>query len=283
MDQTGEIPGLSATVEEAPPAGMDVVSRRPWRTREWLEEGRRLREAWQKMERWGENSAGDPVGALRGLSEATQVSGTRDMPPRLSPSNILDCVATNSIAAGEVASTLRALPNLPHRQVSQLRMAVPLTTDMRWRRRALQTERKSMPFVLASCYILQVRQSGIPLDAVLMIHLVPSGARAKESRCHQAVHKESAGLTIPPEPDDRVAVAIQVWAPDSTDPRPVSGASSTQAAELASFVPALPFRDRPPLFGFQGQGELCRLGLHRKAPPFGATRPAAPRGAVASF
>ncbi len=35
---------------------MDLVMGRPWQTHEWMEEGRRAREAWQKMQRWGEEA-----------------------------------------------------------------------------------------------------------------------------------------------------------------------------------------------------------------------------------
>jgi len=33
-----------------------MPSKRPWQRQEWLNEGRRVRDAWRKLERWGEDS-----------------------------------------------------------------------------------------------------------------------------------------------------------------------------------------------------------------------------------
>jgi hypothetical protein len=123
--------------------------------------------------------------------------------------------------------------------------------------------------VLVRRYPSEVHCTVVPFIAIAMMNLVVSDGLRPEGGTYKLM-KSAASAAVMPRERNLVIRAHQSRPKDSARPGGLCWRHPSHSSDAGDLVPAFPANDRPPLFLFRGQGELCKLWRHRKLTPFGA-------------
>jgi len=159
-------------------------------------------------------------------------------------------------------------PDLSHGVLSKFGLVVVLAA--RWIR---QTTLKGVLVVAGRCNPFEVLRPVIRLIPVLVIDLMTWRPWPKPRLSNEPVD----GIITTPVPaaaeaQGKIARAIGGRAANKADTSVFGCLYPPNSAEIGHLVPTLVSDDGSPLFSFQGQGKLCRMRMHRKPNPFGATQ-----------
>ena len=144
--------------------------------------------------------------------------------------------------------------------------------------RMIEADCNSMATVLGTGDPFEVSESVVILDTIDVIPLLAIDGRSPEGGEDKPVDLEKSpppATVSTAKTDEEIARSIPAWSKEATRRKGVAFGGRVQPpypAQRGNFIQVLIPDDGPPLFRFQGQGELCMIGAHREPPFLGARR-----------
>ena len=148
--------------------------------------------------------------------------------------------------------------DLSHSILRQLGVLVLTAARVIW---VNQSALKRVLYVLGRAHLLKVTQSVVGLDAVDVIGLLAGGEGTSEGGKDEAVNVKATG-TAPTEAYMEIAGAPQVCFENPARPGTTGSPHTPHPSEVGDLIETFVADDGEP--SFLGQGELCRLRVHRK-------------------
>jgi len=182
------------------------------------------------------------------------------MTPGLSSLDITDRAATHAVHTGQ--SGLRDLPvNGPDRSHVTF---IEFGLVMGHASRCEESRRNGVAHIFGSRGPFKIMNSVVRLIPISVVDPISPARWGKKGLSDEAVNLEMSPATILGECQDEITVMVPVLPEGASDLNALATLDAANHAEVGDFIPAFVSHDGPPLFGFQSQGKLCRMRMHRK-------------------
>lgn len=124
----------------------------------------------------------------------------------------------------------------------------------------------SMALVFARRGPFQIVHTIIRLRTILMVNLITGRNGAKKGMSNELMNSRVMLDSESTQDDSGITFGVQSNHKNAANPSTMSTGHTSYPPQARYFISAFVADDGPPIFDFQGHGDLCRLGVHRETP-----------------